>query len=126
MLAPAHRPVGRHHVEVGPGGEGPELIGETQVVTHEERDADPFDLDLAEGPSGAEMLVFAAERERRDLVVAVHGAVGPGDHETVGGAAGGGACVSSGGRQSRSMVSPAHSTAVSIALRTSRALPGQA
>ena len=46
----------------------------------------PNNVKQAMLPAGAEVLVLATEGERVDLVVAVHGSVGPGHHETVGGA----------------------------------------
>ena len=76
-------PVGRHEVQVGGGGEPPELVGEAQVVADERADAHALDLDLHQAVAGAEVGVLAAEGERVDLVVAVHRAVGAGEHEAV-------------------------------------------
>ena len=76
-------PVGRHQVHVGLVGQPPELVGEAQVVADERADPHAVDLDRHQLVAGAEVLVLAAVAERMDLAVAVHRAVGPGQHEAV-------------------------------------------
>ena len=85
MTAAPFGPVGRYEIEIGSGREPPELVGEAEVVTDERRDAHTVDLDLNEGITGTKVAGLAAERERMDLAVAVHGAVGTGKNKAVGG-----------------------------------------
>jgi hypothetical protein len=77
------RPVGGDEVDVCVVGKLPELVGEAQVVAHEQRDPQPFDIDRDELIAGIEMLGLAAVREWVDLAVAVLCAIGCCKHERV-------------------------------------------
>ena len=78
------RPVGRARGSVGVVRQLPELVGEAQVVADEQADPQPLDVDGDELGAGADVLLLAGVGERVDLAVAVHGAVGTGEHEHVG------------------------------------------
>ena len=83
MVASLLGPVRRDHVAVGVARDGPELVGEPQVVTDEEAQPHAFDVDGDELVAGVVALVLARVRERVDLAVPADGAVGTGQHETV-------------------------------------------
>ncbi len=64
VVAPRRGPVGDDHVAVGVERDGPELVGEAQVVADEQRAADALDLDGDALVTCGVLLVLAAVAER--------------------------------------------------------------
>ena len=69
VVATRRRPVGDDDVAVGVGREGPELVGEAQVVADEEAAADALDVDGDALVARRVLLVLAAVAEGVDLAV---------------------------------------------------------
>ena len=83
MVTAGFWPVGRHQIHIGFQGPLPELVGKSQVVTHEQTDPDAINGDGDHLVARSKMLVFAAVRKRVDLAVAMHCAIGAGQNEDV-------------------------------------------
>ncbi len=83
VVATRRGPVGDDDVAVGVERDGPELVGEAQVVADEQRAADALDLDGDALVTRGVLLVLAAVAEGMDLAVARDRTVGRGEEQRV-------------------------------------------
>ena len=83
VLAAFRRPVRGHEEQIGVVRQLPELVRETEVVADEHRHPETRHLDGDEIGASAHVVLLTGVGEGMHLPVAVHGAVGPGQHERV-------------------------------------------